>query len=93
MRSIIIIFISEHAAHVDFLLGGLLLLLGLLGGCGISGDLSDGGTTCGGGGSGGDVGEEGFDVLSFEGLGEKSGPVAFNGVAGGLDDLGEFIGL
>ena len=82
MPSLSVFFIiTEHATHVDLLLDGLGLGLLLL---------FDGG---GGGGSGGHVGEEGLDVLSFEGLGEKAGPESFNGVVGSLDNLGEFISL
>ena len=63
-----------------------LFLLGLgwgvtAGGCGSTG-------WCG---SGANVGDEFADILSLEGLGEKAGPVALNGVSAGLDDLGEFL--
>ena len=72
-ESVTIIISSEETSHVDFFLG-LFFLLGLsldggsTGGSGTSG----GGTTSG---SGGDLGEELSDILTGEGLGEKSGPV------------------
>ena len=61
--------------------------------------LSGGGTSSGtGSGSSGTgrvagVGEHVVNVLSLHRLGEESGPVAFDGVAGSLDDLGQFFFL
>ena len=86
LGSVVILTTSEQISHVDVLLGLLgLLFLGRLS----SGTSGTGGS--GGGGSGADVGEELGDVLTLEGLGEKAGPVAFNGVAGGLDHLVQFL--
>ena len=76
--SVVIFTTSEKIAHVDVLLDlGNLLLDGSLSG----GTTGSGGTSSGGGGTRADVGKELSDILSLEGLGEKSGPVAFNGVS------------
>ena len=69
------------------ILTGLLFLSGLAS----SGVTTGRGGTTSGGGGGSNVGEESSDVLSLEGLGEEAGPVALDSVAGGLDDLGEFL--
>ena len=75
----VVIITSEHTSHihVDFFLG-LFFLLGFF-----SGGSGGGGTssTSGSGGTGGDVSEELGNILSLEGLGEKSGPVGFDGVS------------
>ena len=59
--------------------------------------LGGGGLTGGGNGSSGGrvagVGEHVVDVSSLHGLGEESGPVALDGVAGSLDDLVQFFFL
>ena len=92
MYSVIIITTTEEASHVDFFLGLFLLLFGLSGGSTTgSGGTSSGGSTSSG--SSGDGGEELGDILSFEGLSEKSGPVRLNGVSGSLDNLVELLGL
>jgi len=54
------------------------LTLSLLGGGSSSGGTSSG---SGAGSSSSDVSEELGDILTLEGLGEKSWPVAFNGVS------------
>jgi len=74
--------VTEKASHVhvDLLFfDGLLLLLG---GRGVTS-----GSGSNGGGSGGTtlVGNKVSDVLALESLGEKTSPVSFNVVVGGLD--------
>ena len=54
-----------------------------------AGGSGSGGGASSGGGTG--VAEEVSDVLALEGLGEEAGPVSFNGVAGGGDDLVQFL--
>ena len=72
-ESVTIIVSTEEASHVDFFLGLFFLLgLSLSGGSTTGSGTSGSGTTSG---SGGDLGEELSDILSSEGLGEKSGPV------------------
>ena len=87
--SVVIITTTEEISHIDVLLG--LLFLGLL----LSGSsATSSGTTGSGASSGGtsaDVGEQLGDVLTLEGLGEEAGPVALDGVSGGLDDLAKFF--
>ncbi len=80
--------VAEEITHVDIDLDYLLNLLcfgdgGSDGGCG-----GNGGTTSGGRAS---VGEELTDVLSAKSLSEKAGPVSLNRVAGGSDDLVQFL--
>ena len=90
--SVVIITSTEETSHVNFFLG--LFLLGLFGLS--SGTTGSGGSTSGGStssGSSGDGGKELSDILSSEGLGEKSGPVRLNGVSGSLDDLVELVSL
>ena len=69
----------------------ILTLLFLLLGLASTGVTTGGGGTTSGGCGRSDVREELRDVLSLEGLGEEAGPVALDIVAGGLDDLGEFL--
>ena len=75
----IVIVTSEHASHVhvDFFLGLFFLLFGFSSGSGTT----SGGSTTSSGGTSGNVSEELGDILSLEGLGEKSGPVGFDGVS------------
>ena len=95
MCSVIIITTTEEASHVDFFLG-LFLLFGLSGGGTTGSGTTGSGSTSGGStssGSSGDGDEELSDILSSEGLGEKSGPVRLNGVSGSLDHLVELVSL
>ena len=85
--SVVVITATEEVAHVDVLLRLFLLRLLLRGSSGST----SGGTGSGSGGSSADVSEELGDVLTDEGLGEETGPVSFNGVAGGLDHLVELL--
>ena len=71
------------------ILTGLLFLSGLAS-SGVT--TGSGGTTSGGGGRS-NVGEESSDVLSLEGLGEETGPVALNSVSASLNDLAELLFL
>ena len=91
MCSVIIITTTEEASHVDFFLGLFFLLFGLSGGGTTGSGSTSGGSTSSG--SSGDGDEELSDILSSEGLGEKSGPVRLNGVSGSLDHLVELVSL
>lgn len=85
--SVVVFTATEKVAHIDILLR--FLLLGFLLGSGRSSATSA--TSGSGGGTRANIGEQLGDVLTLEGLSEEAGPVAFNRVSAGLDDLAEFL--
>ena len=88
--SVVVFTTTEEISHVNVLLG--LFWLGLLLGSASGGSASSGSGSCSGG-TRANVREKLGNVLTLEGLGEESGPVALNGVSASLDDLAEFLFL
>ena len=90
--SVVIITATEEITHVDVFLGLLLLGLLLLSSGRVSRSSAAGGRASTAATSA-DIGQKLGNVLSLEGLGEETGPVALNSVSASLNDLAELLFL